>query len=210
MAQTPASSPETPLAVTYIEVSPKSAGAARKLLRLYRDSAARAAGVVQFDAFERIGYKNHFAIVETWGSAKAREANAGSASGKAFRSALDPMLITAYDERPHYVLTAGPAVKAAASAIFAVTHVDIIPPKKDEGVALTKKLGEDSRGTPGNLRFDVLTQGNRPNHMTVVESWKDRAAQSAHTASVRTTTYRKALTPMTGSLYDERLYTLVK
>jgi quinol monooxygenase YgiN len=204
-----APTPETPYAVSYIEVAPSKAADARKALKTYRDASAKSAGVVQFDAFERIGYKHHFAIVEHWASTKSRTDNAATAPGKAFRDAIAPMLITAYDERPHYALSTGSTVKAAKSAVFTVTHVDIIPPKKDEGVGSVKKLAEVSRGTAGNLRFDALTQANRPNHMTLVESWKDRAAQEANTAAAATKTFRTNLLPMTGSLFDERLYTLL-
>ena len=95
-------------------------------------------------------------------------------------------------------------------AIHAVTHVDIIPPKKDEGVESVRKLAEQSRGSPGNIRFDALVQANRPNHMTIVEAWRTRPAQDAHTSAPYTRAFRTALTPMSGSLYDERLYTSMK
>ena len=208
-APAPAPTPDTPYAVTYIEVASKSAGEARTLLQGYRDAALKANGIVQFEAYERIGYRNHFAVVEQWSNAKAREDNAASAKGKEFRSKITPMLITAYDERPHYALSAGPKA-TTKGAIYAVTHVDIIPPKKDEGVASVKALADKSRGTPGNIRFDALTQANRPNHMTIVESWKDKGSQDAHTAAAHTKSFRMGLTPMSGSLYDERLYTLMK
>jgi quinol monooxygenase YgiN len=201
--------PETPYAVSYIEVAPTKASDARKALKMYRDASAKAAGSLQFDAFERIGYKHHFAIVEHWASTKARTDNVASPAGKAFRDAVAPMLITAYDERPHYALSTGPTVKAARSAVFTVTHVDIIPPKKDEGVGSVKKLADVSRGTAGNLRFDALTQANRPNHMTLVEGWKDRGAQEANTMVPATRTFRTNLLPMTGSLFDERIYTVM-
>jgi quinol monooxygenase YgiN len=201
--------PDSPFQVTYIEVASKSAGETRKLLQAYRAASSKAAGGVQFEAFERIGYRNHFAIVEQWNDGKAREANNGSAAGKDFRAKIAPLLITAYDERPHYALSVGSKV-TPRGALYAVTHVDIIPPKKDDGVAATKALAEKSRGTPGNFRFDALTQANRPNHMTIVESWRSKAAQDAHTAAAHTKTYRTGLTPMSGSLYDERLYTMLK
>lgn len=204
-----APTPDSPFQVTYIEVASRSAGEARKLLQEYRRASVKSAGAVQFEAYQRIGYRNHFAIVEQWSSGKAREDNNGSAAGKAFRAKLAPLLITAYDERPHYALSVGPKA-TPAGAIHAVTHVDIIPPKKDEGVGATKTLAEKSRGTPGNIRFDALTQTNRPNHMTVVESWKDKGSQDAHTTAAHTKAYRNGLTPMSGSLYDERLYTLIK
>lgn len=204
-----APTPESPYAVTYIEVASQSAGEARKLIRAYRNSALKEAGIIQFEAFQRIGYKNHFAIVELWSNAKAREDNAGSAKGKEFRSGIAPLLITAYDERPHYSLSVGPKADTGG-AIYAVTHVDIIPPRKDDGVGSVKTLAEKSRGTPGNIRFDALTQANRPNHMTIVESWKDKDSQDAHTSAAPTKSFRNGLLPMSGSLYDERLYRMLK
>ncbi len=213
IAQTPpaaaAPEPATPYAISYIEIAPTKAADARKALKAYRDTSAKAAGVVQFDAFERIGYKHHFAIVEHWASAKARTDNAASPAGKAFRETIAPLLITAYDERPHYALSTGPTAKATKSAVFTVTHVDIIPPKKDEGVASVKTLADVSRGTTGNLRFDALTQANRPNHMTLVESWTNQTAHEANTMTTATKTFRTNLSSMSGSLFDERLYTVM-
>lgn len=202
-AQSPAPAPDTPYSVTYIEVSPKSAGAARKLLLDYRAAARKAAGAVEFDTFARIGYSNQFAIVESWNNAKSREDNASSAASRTFRSALAPLLSAGYDERPHEALSVG--VKAAGT-IYAITHVDIVPPKKDDGVAATKALAEQSRGTPGNTRFDAWVQANRGNHMTLVEGWQSKAAQEAHVGAAHTKTYRIGLQPMSGALYDERLY----
>src|SRR5262245_13359247 len=144
VAQTPA--PESPYAVTYIEVAPKSAEAARKLLRAYREAARKTSGVVEFEAFERIGHPNHFAIIEQWSNAKAREANAGSAHGTEFRKSVTPLLIAGYDERPHYLLTVG---AKAAGAVHAITHVDLVPPRREEGAAATKALAEKSRGAAG-------------------------------------------------------------
>jgi quinol monooxygenase YgiN len=210
MAQTPQPSPpppESPYAITYIEVAPKSADAARKLLRTYRDAARKAQGVVEFAAFERIGYPNHFVIVEQWAGAKARESNAGSTYGAEFRKALTPLLIAGYDERPHYAMTIG---AKGAGAVYAVTHVDLIPPRREEGAAATKALAEKARGGAGNTRFDVLVQGSRSNHFTVIESWQTAAAQSAHTAAPHTVAYRIQLMPMGGSLYDERLYRVLR
>ena len=56
------------------------------------------------------------------------------------------------------------------------------------------------------IRFDVLTQSSRPNHMTVVETWDDADAQAAHSAQAHSKTFRAAIINLSGSLYDERLY----
>jgi quinol monooxygenase YgiN len=197
--------------ITYIEVAPSSAGKAADLLKQYADASRKEAGSVRFDALRRIDRTNHFAIVETWKDDKSLKDHTAAAGLKKFRDGIAPMLSAAYDERPHGGLAAAtPNPKIAAGAIYAVTHVDIIPPKKDEGIAAAKELAEPSRKESGNLRYDVLQQTSRPNHMTLVETWTDMKAVEAHEVSSMMKKYREGLTPMSGSLYDQRLYRVVK
>ena len=203
-----AAPPESPHAVTYIEVEPAQADASRRLLAHYRD-ALKGGRALEFAVFEQIGRPNHFAIVEQWPSAKAREDNAASAASREFRAALAPLLIAPYDERPHFALSTGTRA-ATPAAVYVVTHVDIVPPKRDEGVAEVRKLAEASRGAAGNVRFDALVQASRLNHLTLVEAWTDAPAREAHSATNPTRSFRTALGPMSGALYDERLYALLK
>jgi quinol monooxygenase YgiN len=218
-----AASPESPYAVTYIEVAPAQADAARGLLARYRealrDNAPKDGGPLAFTVFEQIGRPNHFAIVERWPNAKAREDNAASALGQSFRSALAPLLIAPYDERPHFALSVGaPPVGAPSSSVtpptlaglFVITHVDLVPPRREDGVAAVRTLAERSAGAAGNLRFDALVQASRLNHLTLVEGWTDAAAQEAHSTADATRSFRASLGSMSGALYDERLYTLLK
>jgi quinol monooxygenase YgiN len=213
-----AAPPESPYAVTYIEVEPAQADASRRLLAHYRDAlkddALKDKGALEFAVFEQIGRSNHFAIVEQWPSAKAREDNAASAASREFRAALAPLLIARYDERPHFALSTGaPSTGTRATtpvAVYVVTHVDIVPLKRDEGVAEVRKLAEASRGAAGNVRFDALVQASRLNHLTLVEAWTDAPAREAHSATNPTRSFRTALGPMSGALYDERLYALLK
>jgi quinol monooxygenase YgiN len=195
--------------VTYIETESKSTGAARDLLKAYAAAATRT-GAVQFDAFERTDQPHHFAIIETWANVKAQEEHAATPAAKDYRAKLAPLLAAPYDERPHVALSAGAKVPTKAGTVFAITHVDIIPPKKDEGVASVKALAEKSRGTPGNLRFDALTQVSRPNHMTIVEMWSTKAAMDTHRNAPNTKQFRDGLLPMSGSLHDQRLYRPVR
>jgi quinol monooxygenase YgiN len=203
-----AAPPESPYAVTYIEVEPARADAARRLLARYRE-ALKDKGPLAFAVFEQIGRPNHFAIVEQWPSAKAREDNAASAASRDFRAALAPLLIAPYDERPHFALSTGTRA-ATPTAVYVVTHADIVPPKREEGAAEVRKLAEASRGTAGNVGFDALVQASRLNHLTLVEAWTDAAAREAHSAATPTRSFRTAFGPMSGALYDERLYTLLK
>jgi quinol monooxygenase YgiN len=70
-------------------------------------------------------------------------------------------------------------------------------------------LGDESRRGEGNLRFEVVQQGNRPNHFTVVEIWKDAKSVERHSMTAATREFRDRLATMTGALYDERMYRAV-
>ena len=45
--------------------------------------------------------------------------------------------------------------------------------------------------------------------MTIVEAWADRKAFDGHIVAPHVKKFREALGPMSGSLYDERLYELI-
>ena len=91
--------------------------------------------------------------------------------------------------------------------LFALTHIDIAPPKLESGMILLEEAIDVSRDAPGNTRFDLLVQGSRRNHMTLVETWESAESKTAHTNDPTTRDYRSMLAPLMGSLYDERLYT---
>ena len=91
-----------------------------------------------------------------------------------------------------------------------MTHVDVVPPKKDEAIVLLNDLASASRKDPGVLRFDVWQQASRPNHSYVIEIWRDDAARDMHVMADHTRAYRAKLLPLEGSLYDERVYEPVR
>ena len=97
-------------------------------------------------------------------------------------------------------------VPRVAGAIYAVTHADAIPPAKDDAMVLLKQLAEVSRHDDGSVRFEVLQQRSRLNHFTIVEIWRDQKALDAHVMAAHTRQFREQFQPMSGSLYDERLY----
>ena len=98
---------------------------------------------------------------------------------KKLNEKLATMLASPTDTRQHNGLSVAPA-KAGKDAILAVTHVDVIPPEKDNGANALEQLADGSRRHAGNLQFDVWRQTNRPNHFTVVESWANRGAFDVH------------------------------
>jgi quinol monooxygenase YgiN len=191
----------------YIEVRPTAAREAAALLKQYREATRKENGNQRTEVVQRIGQNYHFVILETWQDKGAFDAHGKAAHVGEIREKLKAIQNTPYDERVHIALLAGRADAGdKRDAVFVVTHVDVIPPRKDDGVAAVKQLGEDSRKEDGNLRFDVVQQTNRPNHFTVVEAWKNRKAFEAHTMEAHTRGFRDKLAPMSGALYDERLY----
>jgi quinol monooxygenase YgiN len=192
--------------VAYLEVVPGKEKQAQRLIADYVAGAKHASGVLAIDALVRDGYPDQFALIEQWQSAKSREDYAATAAAQQFRASLSKIESAGVDERiqaPLYVETEKPAT---LPPIVVMTHIDIIPTSLDQGRARIKQLVESSRHQNANLRFDVLVQTNRPNHMTLIEGWKRPADKNAESAATGTISFRHDLLPMSGSPYDERTY----
>jgi quinol monooxygenase YgiN len=193
--------------VSYVEVMPPSAGEAAALLRRYREASRTDAGHVRLEVLQQRGRPDHFAIVELWQDQQAFEAHAMAAHTRQCREQLQSLSVSPYDERAHTALVIGSTLAAhPEGAIYVVTHADAIPPAKDDAMALLEHLAEASRQDDGGLRFDVLQQSNRHNHFTIVEIWQDQKALDAHMMAAHTRQFREKFQPLSGSLYDERLY----
>lgn len=224
--------------VSYIEVAPASAGTAAGMLKKQSATGKKEPGNLRLEAIQRVGQPYHFILLEAWADNDARKAHAKTAHTVAFRKALQPLLYNPYDERPHAGLVAADPVKIAkptGNTVYVVTHADIIPPEQFApckrqvseagpcGNNLIIGLVNASRKHAGVLRFDALTQTNRPNHMTIVEMWNSSKEQEAHQVTADVKNFRDELSaivpgsgvaadplfllnPLTGSLYDERLY----
>jgi quinol monooxygenase YgiN len=193
--------------VSYIEVMPPAQGEAMTLLRQYREASRKEVGNVRLEVLQQSGRPDHFALVEVWQDQQTFEAHGRAAHTTHLRDKLQPLRISPFDERLHKGLAIG-AMPAAgvAGAIYVVTHADAIPPGKDEALVLLKQLAEASRNDAGNVRFEVLQQSSRQNHCTIVEIWQDQQALEAHAMAAHTRQFRDKFQPLSGSLYDERLY----
>jgi len=196
--------------VTYVEVAPAAGDAARSLLRKLRDAGRKDPANGGFDVLQSIDRPQHFVILEIWKDGKAQESHAQSADTKEFRDKLTPLLVAPYDERPHTGLAIGPSSSNRERALYVVTHVDFVGPKKDVGLAAIKQLGAVSAKEAGVLRYDVLQQISRPNHVTLVEIWPGKAALEAHERAEHTRKFRDELLPIGGSPYQEQLYRAMK
>jgi quinol monooxygenase YgiN len=208
IATPPASAQDAPVyVVSYIDAAPATRSTAAGLLRQLANASRKDAGNTRFEILQRTVPSNQLAIVAVWKDQKAYEAHVAAAHSKEFRDRIKPYLISAIDDRLHSGMEiAGAATGSTRGAIYVVTHVDVPPPRKDDCVAALKTLVGESRKEAGAARFEVFQQSNRPNHFSVVEIWKGQRAYDAHITAAHTKKFRDVLTPMTGALYDERLY----
>jgi quinol monooxygenase YgiN len=193
--------------VSYIEVAPPSRHAAAGLLRQLANFSRKDEGNARFEILQRVALPNHFAIVAIWKDQNAYDGHAAAAHSKEFREKIRPHLISAIDDRLHSGLEVSSSVaESAPGAVHVVTHVDVPPPRKDECVTALKALVDDSRRETGMVRFEVFQQISRPNHFSVVEIWRNQVAYEAHITAAHTKQFREQITPISGALYDERLY----
>jgi len=216
-AQAPAAAPAPPAPegpayiITYFETTPAAALQARGMLATLARASRKDAGNLQFITLQRLGAPNHFALLETWKDKDAQAAHAASAHAREFREKLQSHLRSPYDERPHFTFASDlPSAKPVKSAIYVVTHVDIVPTSKDVGLDMLKTLVAESRKDEGMLAFNALQQTSRPNHVTLVEIWKNHKAVDTHGTSAHMKDFRAKFMPLSGSLYDERLYKVVE
>lgn len=216
-AQTPAQMPtQTAMAdnaphyvVTIVETGAPDAAKATAILRDLAAASRGEAGNAGYAVLHERGHPGRFAIIETWRDNAALERH--NTAAKTAEEKLQPLLVAPSDRRVCAGLdVAAPQGDSNAAGVYVVTHVDVVPPKKDEAIVLLNDLASASRKDAGVSRFDVWQQASRPNHSYVVEAWRDDAARDAHVMAGHTRAYRTKLLPLEGSLYDERIYDPVR
>ena len=202
----PVAANATTYVVTILETGAPDAAKAAAMLRRLAAASRKEAGNEGYLALRERGRPGRFAILETWRDKAALDGHESAA--KATEERLQPLLVAPPDRRVCSGLdvAAHGAGAPGPRAIYVLTHIDVIPPKKDEAIGLLKVLVPQSRRDTGNERFDVLQQASRPNHSFLVEVWRDRTARNAYVMAEHTRAFRGKLLPLQGSLYDERLY----
>jgi quinol monooxygenase YgiN len=197
--------------VMYFEVAPAAAAQTSALARKYAETSRKEPGNDAYEMFEEIGRTGLFVIFEAWRDKNARDAHNASVPSTAFRSELQPLMVSPFSLRSFSALSvAAPSAQPGREAVYVLTHVDVFPPFKDQAVELVKALAEDGRRDSGNLWFDVLQWDGHTNHFTLVEAWRDRNAFDARIMATYTKEFRQKLTPLEGARYDERLYHAVR
>jgi quinol monooxygenase YgiN len=213
-AQAPAATQPNPNApvyvVTYIDIMPPAKAQAMTILKQFRTACTKEDGNLRCEAVQRMEQQNEFAMLEIWKDQKTFQAHA-SGSGAQLRDKLKPLQASPYDERAHTGFSILPPQPTPSGRIvYAITHVDAIPPRANDAATALRQMAEASRKDPGNGRLEVLQQlAPRTNHFTVVEIWGNKRQLEGHQALPRMIQYREQIFPMLGSPYDERLYKIL-
>src|SRR5262249_35853091 len=106
---------------------------------------------------QRVGHENQFVVLVAWQDQKAFEAHATRASATEMREKIGAIRNAPIDERVHAGLATGALdTRAPKDAGSVVTHVELIPPGQDAGVALLRQRAADRRSGEGSLRFEVV------------------------------------------------------
>src|SRR6266513_3891125 len=191
--------------VTYVETKPTARDETAALLKSYQAASRKTAGNLRSIVVQRPRRPGQFVVVAAWKDKAAWDAHMAAPATKEFREKLASLRNAPADDRFHNALSVGP-MEDAPGAVYGVTHVNGIPPQKDNAIVALKVLGEANRAAAGNVRFEIVQQTNRPNHFTVFEIWRSRGAFDANGMSAHQRDFRDKLAGMAGALYDERLY----
>lgn len=98
----------------------------------------------------------------------------------------------------------------AQEPVHVITHIDLMPNGTATGVTLLKQFAATTLKEKDCLRFEILQQDGRPNHLTLVATWKDQKAFDAHDSAPYTKEFREKMQPLIGSPWDERLHQIIK
>jgi quinol monooxygenase YgiN len=93
--------------------------------------------------------------------------------------------------------------------VHVLTHVDIVPPKVDEGTDLLLEFVADTRDSPGLVRSKLLRQTARKNHFELLWVWRTQEDYERHLRDPATRRFRERLKPLVGSPLLDRVHTPV-
>jgi len=193
--------------VAYVDVLASAAARAAASLRQYRGASRGEPGALRIDVYSQSGRASGFAIVEAWRDGAAYESHHQAAAIERLRRDLNPLQLAPPDVRVQSAYSLGPAKAAGKNSMTLLVHVDVIPTFLADYERIAENYIDATRAESGLLGLDVLqTLAPHPNHLTVIERWADAAALEAHQRTATARSYREALNPMLGALYDERIY----
>jgi autoinducer 2-degrading protein len=88
-------------------------------------------------------------------------------------------------------------------------HVRVRPGQADEFLAASLDNARASLAEPGVLRFDVIQDQNDPEHLVLVEVYRDGNASAAHKQTVHYATWRDRVAEMMAEPRRSQKYSAV-
>jgi autoinducer 2-degrading protein len=88
-------------------------------------------------------------------------------------------------------------------------HVRIRPGRTEDFLAATLVNARASLGEPGVLRFDVLSEMTDPEHVVLVEVYRDDEASAAHKLTPHYATWRDTVAEMMAAPRESVRYSAV-
>jgi quinol monooxygenase YgiN len=197
--------------VTYVDVMPNETKPGAVLLQHYRDVSQKEDSNLRTTVLQEMARPNRFAIIEIWKDKSASDAHDRASSSAELVEKLKAVGDAPFDRRRDNGLYVDSRnSEEQGDAIYVLTHVDVVPPSKDDCMVLFKSMSVDTPKDSGNIGYSVLQQANRANHFTVFEVWVNRKALDAHATAAHTRAFREKVSPMAGALYDERFYGVLR
>lgn len=197
-------------AVTYLELKARDVAAGRAILKAYGARSQSDSGNLLFEVLEETARPSRFAILEAWRNRGMLDAHFQGEAAKQMLGQLVDMRSAPDDRRIYDAFAAERPVSHADGLFHVMTHVDVMPPFANGCADLLKAMRPDTLKDHGNVSYDVLRLEHEPNHFTVAEVWASKADFEAHLAAAHTVAFRQKLLPMTGALYDERLFRKIR
>jgi quinol monooxygenase YgiN len=199
---------EQPFMITYIEITPGYEDQVTALLSQASYYAREHAGNLRYQAFQRLGRPNHFAIFETWVDQNSMTDHRSQIDFINYRETIESVTYSPYDERPSTAIF-NTANQGQEGDVYTITHIDIIPTAVEEGRVLISDLVSETRKESGATDIAIMEQNNRRNHFTLIETWTSAQDFQNHVSQEYAVNFRNELLSRSGSLYDERLYKLI-
>ena len=82
------------------------------------------------------------------------------------------------------------------SLLSVPVDVAVVPDELEAFLVATEENAAASRDEPGVVRFDVLSDRADPNHVVLVEIYRDEAASAARKAAAHYARWRDTVAPM--------------
>jgi quinol monooxygenase YgiN len=85
-------------------VAPTGLGQAEGILRKFAADSRKVPGCERFELLQQSDRGNHFALVEVWRDQAAFDAFTAADQTRQFRTQIQPLLGSPFDERLHHIL----------------------------------------------------------------------------------------------------------